>query len=235
MLSAELEHGSGEASDKAISRDNRILNDPVSAQYELIVDSGCSEHMFNTCRQLTEYKRLEPGERKVSVANGERIPVEGVGKCGILSKVYYVPLLSHSLLSVRSLTQQGVDVAFRDNYAIISPGRSNLKFTTLKAELTDNLFRIPMNQFELNTHIPHVCCLAHDPPTDECNLISSNARNDPISYVHYMYGHPNAAKTRHICRCNSFQGIKKLEMKSVEFLKNCEFCRLAKAKRSSST
>jgi len=31
MLSAELEHGSGEASDKAISRNNIILHDPVSA------------------------------------------------------------------------------------------------------------------------------------------------------------------------------------------------------------
>ena len=69
-------------------------------------------------------------------------------------------------------------------------------------------------------------------PINKCFLISIDARNDSISYVHYMYGQPNAAKTRHICKCNSFKGIKKLEMKSFEFLKNCEFCRLAKAKRN---
>jgi len=216
-----------------LSRTERILKDPVSTNYELVVDSGCSEHMFNTCSQLTDYRRLQDGERKVRVANGEAISVEGVGKCGILSTVYYVPLLSHSLLSVRSLTQQGVDVIFRDDYAVISPGRSNLEFEPLRATLSDNLFKIPIVQFEVNTRIPHVECFAHDPPVDKCLLISSDARNDPISYVHYMYGHPNAAKTRHICKCTSFKGIKKLEMKSFEFLKNCEFCRLAKAKRNS--
>jgi hypothetical protein len=87
-----------------LSRTERILKDPVSTNYELVVDSGCSEHMFNTCSQLTDYRRLQDGERKVRVANGEAISVEGVGKCGILSTVYYVPLLSHSLPSVRSLT-----------------------------------------------------------------------------------------------------------------------------------
>ena len=111
-----------------------------------------------------------------------------------------------------------------------------MKFTPLRAKLIKNLFRIPMMQFEISTMIPHVHCLAYPPPGVEdtrCLLISSEARNDPISHVHYMFGHPNAAKTRHLCKCYNFQGIKKLEVKAFEFLKNCEFCRLAKAKRSS--
>jgi hypothetical protein len=58
-----------------LSRTERILKDPLSTNYELVVDSGCSEHMFNTCNQLTDYRRLLDGERKVRVANGEAIPV----------------------------------------------------------------------------------------------------------------------------------------------------------------
>ena len=86
------------------------------------------------------------------------------------------------------------------------------------------------------TKIPHVHYLAHLPAGEEamqCYLMSENARTDPISQVHYMFGHPSASRTRHICRCNNFPGIRKLEMKAFEFLKNCEFCRLAKGKRNS--
>jgi hypothetical protein len=219
-----------------VSRRKEILTDPLSEDNELIVDSGCSEHMFNTRRQLTNYIKFEANRKNVTVANGSSIAVEGIGQCGILSRVYYVPLLSHCLLSVSALTLQGIEVIFKDDYATISPGRSNLQFSIIKARLSDNLYKISMVHFEMCTLIPHAYCLAHSAIGEEdmeCLLISDDARTDPISNVHYLFGHPNAEKTRHICKCYNLPNIRKLEIGAFAFLKNCEFCRLAKAKRNS--
>ena len=85
-----------------ISETRQILSDPVVNTNELIIDSGCTDHMFNTNVQLTNYSVLPLNSKTVSVANGLLIPVLGSGSCGILKQVYYVPDLSHSLLSVRS-------------------------------------------------------------------------------------------------------------------------------------
>ena len=93
-----------------------------------------------------------------------------------------------------------------------------------------------MDEFENCTHIPHTSCLAHSSIGDEameCLLISDAARLDPISNIHYIFGHPSAARTRHICKCYSFPNIRKTDVKAFEFLKNCEFCRRAKGKRNS--
>ena len=119
-----------------------ILTDPVSLKNDLILDSGCSEHMFNSARQLTDYNRYNVDEKYVFVANGSKVPVLGIGKCGILRQVYYVPRLSHSLLSVSSLTREGMRVLFKDDYAIISKGDSNLEFDTLRAKKINKLYKI---------------------------------------------------------------------------------------------
>jgi hypothetical protein len=60
-----------------------ILTDPVSLRNDLILDSGCSEHMFNSARQLTNYIRYNVDEKFVFVANGSKVPVIGMGKCNI--------------------------------------------------------------------------------------------------------------------------------------------------------
>jgi hypothetical protein len=98
-----------------VSNRGRILTDPISTVNELVVDSGCSEHMFNSCRLLTDYVRYHPNEKTVSVANGSAVPVLGYGSYGILRRVYYVPLLSHSLLSVSSLAKYGIVTSFNDD------------------------------------------------------------------------------------------------------------------------
>ena len=191
--------------------------------------------MFNSCRQLTRFSRIDDANKTVTVANGSRVPVLGWGKCGILRRVYYVPSLSHSLLSVNSLTNDGIVVSFKDNYALILPGSSSYQFHSLKAVKSDGLYRIPQEVFELHMHIPHVHCLAHEPIGHEiirCHLADST-RTDPISMAHYMFGHPSAERTRYICKCHNFTNVRKLEAKAFDFLKNCPQCRLAKAKRNS--
>jgi len=51
----------------AISESSRILNDPIPQTNELILDSGCSDHMFNTNVQLTNYTVLNYQRRFVQV------------------------------------------------------------------------------------------------------------------------------------------------------------------------
>ena len=97
-----------------VSRSVRVLTDPVSVDNEMIVDSGCSQHMFNTCRNLINYNEYSEGMKYVFVADGAKIPVAGFGQCGILKKVYHVPALSHCLISVAALTREGMVVTFRE-------------------------------------------------------------------------------------------------------------------------
>jgi hypothetical protein len=208
-----------------LSSTSHILSDPISDNNELVIDSGCSQHMFNTCRPLTNFVRFASYKKNVMVANGSTVPVIGQGECGILRTVYYVPALSHNLISVNALTYDGIDVIFSDDYAIITTGNSGILFDPIRARKSQSLYKISMIQFELCTKIPHVYCLAHPAIGDEaieCNLISDSARLDPISMVHYSFGHPSAERTRHICKCLNLPGIRKLETKAFEFLKKRE-------------
>ena len=113
-----------------ISESSSILSDPVVSTNELIIDSGCTDHMFNTNVQLTNYSVLPQNSRTVTVANGLLIPVLGVGSCGFLQQVYYVPDLSHSLLSVRSLASDGCQIIFEKDKVVISPEliKANLNY-----------------------------------------------------------------------------------------------------------
>jgi hypothetical protein len=187
---------------------------------------------------LTNYNRYNVDEKFVFVANGSKVPVIGIGKCGILRQVYYVPSLSHSLLTVTSLTREGMRVVFKDDYAIISKGDSDLEFDTLRAKKINKLYTISQLQFELCTRLPHVDCLAHPPFGEDEKIdcfLADDIRTDPISNIHYMFGHPSAERTRYICKCYQLKDIRKLEHKAFEFLRNCTFCRQAKGKRNSFT
>ena len=114
----------------------------------MILDSGYSEHIFFTARQLTNLVRYKVNEKFVVVANGEKVPVmdgENVEYSGEYST--YVPRHSHNLLSVNSLMKEGTRVLFQDNHANISKGESSLDFTTLRANKINNLYKI-LNQLK---------------------------------------------------------------------------------------
>ena len=221
---------------RPVSGSVRVLTDPVSIENEMIVDSGCSQHMFNTCRNLINYNEYPDGVKYVSVADGAKVPVAGFGQYGILKKVYHVPALSHCLISVAALTKEGMVVTFRERGVTIEKGTSKLKFRNINGSIVEGMYKVSLLTIELCTMAPHVYCLAHNEigrEYMECNLLSENARLDPISQIHYKFGHPSAVKTRHICKCYNLPGIRKLEIKAFDFLKNCEMCRRAKATRSS--
>jgi len=137
----------------------------------------------------------------VFVADGAKIPVAGFGQCGILKKVYHVPALSHCLISVAALTREGMVVTFRERGVTIEKGTSGLKFRNINGSIAEGMYKVSLLTFELCTMSPHVYCLAHNEigrEYMECNLLSENARLDPISQIHYKFGHPSAVKTRYI-------------------------------------
>jgi len=128
---------------------------------ELIVDRGCSEHMFHTNVQLTDYNVKSNYQKYVQVANGHRVPVLGIGCCGLLTNVYYVPALSHSLLSVRALAAEGFNKTFTSDNVTITFGGSIYRFEPIISHVIDGLYRISQADFELRSQIPHQSCLGH--------------------------------------------------------------------------
>jgi hypothetical protein len=48
---------------RPVSADKRILTDEVSVTNELVLDSGCSQHMFNSCRNLTNFIAYAPNQK----------------------------------------------------------------------------------------------------------------------------------------------------------------------------
>ena len=104
---------------------------------------------------MTDYLVLPSRSKSVSVANGLTIPALGVGACGILKTVYYVPELSHSQLLVRSLANEGCQILFEKNTVVISAGSSRRRFQPIPAYVKTYLYRIDQSEFELRPGIPH--------------------------------------------------------------------------------
>jgi len=119
-----------------------ILNDSMTSSNKLILDSGCSDHMFTTKIQLTEYNVFHMIVRYVQVAKGNQVSVSGSGTCGFLQNVNCGWDLSHSLLSVRSLTAKGFIVLFEKVHAKLYHGNSGHVFQTIIVKVINDLYRV---------------------------------------------------------------------------------------------
>lgn len=64
------------------------------------------------------FDNLEPDHTPIRLANGMVIWTEGIGSIGNLNDVYYVPALSHNLLSVSYLNTLGFSVAFNADSSV---------------------------------------------------------------------------------------------------------------------
>uniref|UniRef100_A0A1J3J2T0 Retrovirus-related Pol polyprotein from transposon TNT 1-94 n=4 Tax=Noccaea caerulescens TaxID=107243 RepID=A0A1J3J2T0_NOCCA len=90
-------------------------NQLVKASKPLIVDSGASHHMISDAKLMSN---LKPALGDVVIANGDRIPIKGIGDLRLFnkdSKALYMPSFTSNLLSVKRTTS---DLNF---YAIFGP------------------------------------------------------------------------------------------------------------------
>ncbi|KAL0641314.1 hypothetical protein Bca4012_102595 [Brassica carinata] len=70
----------------------------------LIVDSGASHHMISDTSLIRD---IEPTNGHVMIANGDKIPIRGIGKLKLFdkdSKAFYMPDFTSNLLSVKKCT-----------------------------------------------------------------------------------------------------------------------------------
>ncbi|WZZ64833.1 hypothetical protein YC2023_076203 [Brassica napus] len=70
----------------------------------LIIDSGASHHMISDDSLI---KNIEPAQGHVMIANGDRIPIRGIGDLKLFdknSKAFYMPEFTSNLLSVKRCT-----------------------------------------------------------------------------------------------------------------------------------
>ena len=82
----------------------------------LIIDSGASHHMIRDARLISDVK---PALGSVVIANGDRIPIEGIGNLKLFDKesqAFYMPTFTSNLLSVKRATNDlNCNVIFSPN------------------------------------------------------------------------------------------------------------------------
>ena len=92
----------------------------------LIVDSGASHHMISDDSLI---KNIEPAHGHVMIANGDRIPIKGVGDLKLFdknSKAFYMPEFTSNLLSVKRCTNDlQCNVIFSPNNVTFQDIESN--------------------------------------------------------------------------------------------------------------
>ena len=105
----------------------------------LIVDSGCTTHMFNNRGIFTDFAPT-PG-RTARNADNSSTPIEGEGRVDLLLRdddgtwhyvsfhALYVPAYPQNLLSVRDCISKGNSVTFLDYPAIVAPDGCSFPMT----------------------------------------------------------------------------------------------------------
>jgi hypothetical protein len=84
-----------------------------NTNYRLILDSGATEHYTAIKEWLIDYKIVK--NKTIIIANGTKVPIEGVGNIPIIIKdknvlikdVYYIPSLKTTLISSKELANKG--------------------------------------------------------------------------------------------------------------------------------
>lgn len=89
---------------KALKESSGKSYHALSSLKPLIIDSGASHHMISDSKLISN---IEPALGNVVIANGDRIPVKGVGDLDLFdksSKAFYMPTFTSNLLSVKKAT-----------------------------------------------------------------------------------------------------------------------------------
>ncbi|XP_056857012.1 uncharacterized protein LOC108836836, partial [Raphanus sativus] len=104
IKSSYPEHSSVHCSDKWLGLIESLKETPrthiaTSMHKPLIIDSGASHHMISDSKLIRE---IVPAQGHVMIANGDRIPIRGIGKLKLFDKesnAFFMPEFTSNLLS----------------------------------------------------------------------------------------------------------------------------------------
>ncbi|KAL0641862.1 hypothetical protein Bca4012_102644 [Brassica carinata] len=182
-----------------IARNGNLCHNAKRVDKPLIVDSGASHHMISDEKLI---KDIEPTHGHVMIANGDKIPIKGIGKLKLFnkeSKAFYMPEFTSNLLSVKKCTNDlQCNVIFSPN---------DVKFQDIESSrlIGKGVTKGDLYMLEELTSVPDY----------SCSFTSASLMNKHALW-HARVGHP------HVKALN-------LMVPGVVFEnKNCEACILGK-------
>jgi len=140
--------------------------------FNVIVDSGCSSHTFNSLTYIDNYKvMIEEDHSSMVLADRSRVQIRGKGSCGVLGDVYYVPEIRNCLLSVRQMDRQGVTTTFSDGLCEMRDRATGKVVLHCRIQEMNGLYTLSQEQFEEQLGIGHQLCMAHSIRTDPASRL----------------------------------------------------------------
>ena len=141
----------------------------------MIIDSGCSHHMFNSYAGSgaasgggvaggdasgggTNYKKVHG--KSVRVANGTELSIAGKFDFGIMTGCLHVPDLTRNLLSVRQLTRDGYSLTFSEDKVLLN--HPTIPIPVQIGTLSNNLYIATADLYRIV-----------QPPTAEANMVET--------------------------------------------------------------
>ncbi|KAL0641693.1 hypothetical protein Bca4012_102979 [Brassica carinata] len=148
----------------------------ASTSKPIIIDSGATHHMISDRSLISEVKAATGS---VMIANGARIPIEGVGNLKLFEKnspAFYLPQFTSNLISVKKATVDlDCQVVFRPN---------EVEFQDLKTGRV-------IGRGDSRNQLYHLQTAKNSNPIDSICLSSTADRCDSITW-HARLGHPHA-------------------------------------------
>ena len=170
------------------------------ASKPIIIDSGASHHMISDRSLMSDIKATTGS---VMIANGDRIPIEGIGNLKLFEKdsaAFYLPRFTSNLISVKRATVDlDCQVVFRPN---------EVEFQDLKSGRV-------IGRGDSRNELYHLQMAKLSKPFDSVCLSSATDRIDSITW-HARLGHPHTRAIELILPTLSFNHLE------------CEACILGK-------
>lgn len=199
------------------------------------VDSGATNHMCNNRSVMSDFNPDKV--LRVSVANGDELLTAGQGNVNIslkdckrtITNVYFVPKLSHNLLSVSELTRKGYSVTFDNKNCKIFDSDKILATATY----TNGVFQLDTIGFALScssdstgkaeSNVKSLCSTKAQGGDTDCSggskKVNSRRLLDTQELWHRRLAHLNA-RSMHLMKSGMVNGM---NFDNSQY-KSCETC-----------
>ena len=160
------------------------------------MDSGCTNHIYNSLQGFQETRKLKEGESFLTLADGSKIPVVAIGvynlcfepRVLILEDCLYIPNVRKNLISATYLGKHGYCVICKDN-VVIKKG----KMFICSINIVDGLYILTPDKHEL-----------YNSKLDNDSHVKSLKRKFPSTSDAYLWhlhlGHINSNKIQRLIK-----------------------------------